>query len=104
MLNGKKFGAGKPKMMFGNTATAVKTPDGNTEEQALNITAPSCFSDSIHTNTPIYGVFAFYKYYLMLGGKEDTCKYKAIVKFNLDHKKYFSKRDQIIEYVQNKQY
>jgi hypothetical protein len=40
----------------------------------------------------------------MLGGKEDTCKYKAIVKFNLDHKKYFSKRDEIIKFVNNNDY
>lgn len=42
---------------------------------------------------PIYGVFAFYRYYVL----QD--KYKAIVKFNLDHQAYFSKRDQIMETV-----
>ena len=50
---------------------------------------------------PLFALFAYYCYYLAHG---DNAKYKSIVKFNLNHKGYFKKRDKIIEYVDNKEY
>ena len=45
---------------------------------------------------PIYALYALARYYIHLQ------KYKAIVKFDLDHKAYFSKRDAIIKMAQDK--
>ena len=39
---------------------------------------------------PIFGLYIYFKYYLELE------KYKAIVKFDLDHKAYFKKRDELV--------
>ena len=102
MLNGKKFGAGKPKFMFGSAPAKTSVPAEVAID--LEIAKADYYSDSITTENPLYAIFAFYIYYLMLGDKEEPekCKYKAIVKFNLDHKAYFSKRDKIIEFVYNK--
>ena len=103
MLNGKKFGAGKPKFMFGS-APVKTTPAPLEAATDLEIAkADHCF-DQIHTENPLFALFAFYRYYCMLGGKDDACKYKAIVRFNLDHKRYFSKRDELIEFADNKDY
>lgn len=42
-------------------------------------------------------MFAFYRYYL----HQANNKYKgAILKFNMDHPNYFSKRDEIMESVE----
>ena len=103
MLNGKKFGSGKPKFSFGS-APAKTTAKPSEVAIDLEIAKADYYNDQIHTENPLFSLFAFYRYYLMLGGKEDKCKYKAIVKFNLDHKAYFSKRDKIIEFVDTKDY
>ena len=50
------------------------------------------------TSQPLAAIFAFYRYYLL------QPKYKAIVKFNLNHAKYFEKRDSILEVVSDSQY
>ena len=89
--------------MFGS-APATKS----TEEQVdLNIDEPEYCSDEIQTSNPLFAMFAFYRYYLMLTADKDEpskCKYKAIVKFNLDHNAYYSKRDAIIELVDDAEY
>jgi len=50
---------------------------------------------------PLFALFAYYCYYIVLG---DNAKYKSIVKFNLNHVRYFDKRDEIIEYVDKEEY
>ena len=48
-------------------------------------------SETIQCSHPLYSFFAFYRYYIL----EE--KYKAPVKFNLDHPAYFKKRDKLME-------
>ena len=48
--------------------------------------------------SPVFGLFIFYKYYL------DLEKYKAIVKFDLDHKAYFKKRDELVTLANNEKF
>ena len=100
MLNGKKFGRGKPTFMFGSAPpkTTTKAPEVALD---LDIAKAEYSYDHVHSENPLFALFAFYRYYCMLGNKGDPCKYKAIVKFNLNHSRYFKKRDQIIEFVDN---
>lgn len=97
MMNGKKFGRGKPILLFGGSAppktNIIPEPANN-----LEIANPIRVSEQIHVENPMFAMFAYYRYYIMQE------KYKSIVKFNLDHSKYFEKRDEIIEYVDNKDF
>jgi hypothetical protein len=40
----------------------------------------------------------------LLGDKDENCKYVPIVKFNLDHKAYFSKRDKLVGFASDKDF
>jgi hypothetical protein len=98
MINGKKFAEVKvlPFMMFGaakagNGSGGVSLEEHNSK---LNIDEPERYEEIIRlTQNPVFAVFAFYRYYIL---KE---KYKAVVKFNMDHKAYFGKRDQLVKLV-----
>jgi hypothetical protein len=103
MLNGKKFGEGKPKLMFGSAPTKT-TPKPAVVVLDLEIAEAKYVTEQIQVENPIFALFAFYRYYLMLGGKEENCKYKAIVKVNLNHPRYQDKRDEILKLVDNKDY
>ena len=81
MLNGVKFA--KEKKLFGAICSSDELPDPNTQE----VKPAQSFKESIVVPNPLIGVFAYYRYYLLLE------KYKSIVKFNLNHSAYFSKRD-----------
>ena len=89
MMNGKKL-VGKKKMMFafGNAAAA---PVQELElEGWLDKKPESQPEETILINSPIFGIFLYYKYYL------DLEKYKSVLKFNMDHKAYFKKRDELL--------
>jgi hypothetical protein len=96
MMNGKKI-AGKKKSLFafGNASNGEASVVEQTWEDKIVENKPE---DTIKMNQPIFGLFIYFKYYL------DLEKYKAIVKFNLDHKAYFKKRDELVNMANIKKY
>ena len=96
MLNGKKF-AEEKKMFFGAaTKSASDLEKTKAALEAHNATlnieeAERCKETIVVKQNPLYAVFAYYRYYVLME------KYKAIVRFNLNHKAYFGKRDAILE-------
>ena len=75
--------AAAPLFMFGNLKTDTKPQ----EVADVDVEPPQWLKDIMITSQPLATAFAFYRYYLL------QPKYKAIVKFDLDHPAYFKKRD-----------
>jgi hypothetical protein len=93
MLNGKKFAVEK-KPLFMMKPTDMKEED--LAKQNLNIDPFERHKETVVVQNPLAAVFCYYRYYIFQE------KYKAIVKFNLNHKAYFSKRDAIVSLADNK--
>jgi len=102
MLNGKVDSNLAPvKPMFGNNTNLgfmakATTPPTKEPQAPIEVPEPERAKDTIlvKDGKPLYALYGFIRYYLFQE------KYKAIVKFNLNHKAYFSKRDAIIKLVQ----
>lgn len=90
-MNGAKIGNVQRKVLFGaapatNDAAYTKTEISPAEQ----------VEEHIQTSNPLYLVLLYYRYYMLRHNGASSSKYKSIVKFNLDHKAYFSKRDRLI--------
>lgn len=106
MMNGKFETTAKPKGLFGNgtnlgfVAQPAFMTQQKSEEKAgkevKEIAEPERARDTIlvKSQQPLFALYAFIRYYLY------QTKYKAIIKYNLNHKAYFSKRDTIVKLVQ----
>ena len=96
ILNGRKFECKKQTgFLFGSFKAQEATQSKGINPE--DIAAPETHNEKISTNQPLLGMFAFYRYYL----HQANNKYKgAILKFNMDHPNYFSKRDEIMESVE----
>jgi hypothetical protein len=90
MMNGKKFGT--PKIpLFMQKAAAAQAPQ-------IEITkVPEKHSEVVQVESPLFACFVYTRYYLFQG------KFKAMLKFNLDHPAYFKKRDALIEMTKENQ-
>merc|ERR1712224_660236 len=95
-----KVSKAKPLPLFFFGAKPVEKNNENPEENQVmsQIEDPEMCSDIMMTSQPLAALFAFYRYYLL------QPKYKAIVKFNLDHPAYFKKRDAILELVSDENF
>jgi len=80
--------------MFGNLKTDTKPQ----EVADVEVEPPQWLKDIMITSQPLAAAFAFYRYYLL------QPKYKAIVKFDLDHPAYFKKRDKLLELTQDDEF
>jgi len=89
MMNGKKFGAGRPKLLFGSFAQQDVQEDA--APKAFQVAEAVRVIEDINVQHPLFAVLGYYRYYIFQG------KYSAIVKFNLQHARYYEKRDEIIE-------
>ena len=92
MMNGKKFGT--PKIpLFMQKAAAAK-PQENIEVTKV----AERYSENVECTYPIFGAFVYFRYYLYQG------KYKSMLKTNLDHPRYFDKRDELLEMTNEKKW
>ena len=88
MMNGKKFGSGKPKLLFGNFAQQAESQNA---DAPITVPDPERVSEHIQVQNPLFLLLEYYRYYILQG------KYAAIVKANLAHPRYYEKRDQLVE-------
>lgn len=101
MMNGDKFTEEKVLPFMKKAAPAPKPADSADPNQKLIITDPKRVQEMIKVEQmPIVGFFAYYRYYIL----QKSQKYKSILKFNLDHERYFEKRDEIMEVVNNPEF
>ena len=70
-----------------------KAEDPPEDQPKADIAAPEWCKDTMITTQPLASLLAFYRYYLL------QPKYKAPLKFDLDHPAYFSKRDSILDII-----
>jgi len=84
MLNGKKFAVEKKPLFM---MKAGEDPAAELENQNFQCTEPEMHNETIVVSDPLSAVFCYYRYYIFME------KYKAIMKFNLNHPAYFKMRD-----------
>jgi len=72
------------------------TPPTKEPQGPIEVPEPERAKDTVlvKDGKPLYALFGLLRYYLFQE------KYKAIIKFNLNHRAYFSKRDEIIKLAQ----
>jgi len=85
-LNGKKFG-NPPKLPLFMQKPQDQQPVENIEVSKIS----EKHQEIVKCKDPLFAIFVYYRYYIYQG------KYKAMLKFNLDHPNYFGRRDQLIE-------
>lgn len=85
MINGKKFGAGRPKLLFGSFAQQDVKEDS--APKPVEVADAERVMEDINVKYPLFAMLGYYRYYIFQG------KYSAIVKFNLQHARYYEKRD-----------
>lgn len=89
MLNGIQFA--KEKKLFGFTQD---DNDSQINNSNIDVKQPEQANETIIVKSnPLFAVYAYYRYYVLQE------KLMAIVKFNLDHQAYFSKRNEIMAVV-----
>jgi len=102
MINGKVDNNLVPvKPMFGNNTNLGFMPKATTSptkepQGPIEVPEPERSKDTIlvKDGKHLYALFGLLRYYLYQE------KYKSIIKFNLNHRAYFSKRDEIIKLAQ----
>jgi hypothetical protein len=91
MLYGYKFA--EKKALFGFSKPAANgSASFDDHNSKITVEEAEYFSKVVPTKTnPLFAVFAFVRYYILLE------KYKAVAKFNFEHKAIDKKVDQIME-------